>query len=275
MARRPSYIAEDDFHRIQTPTESALSTEPATGNATVEDNLVESILVALYLIEPTLRRHVRVSISDHVVTLTGTVESMEQRRAIETAVKAIDGVYGISDLTEIIPAASQTPAPTPDTSIKKVRRRPMIYVTRYCSTDPASITAAIRQGAETLDAFLRHFGRPLPDETIVIYRNWHQDTVIVEIGYPAIAGTAKWATGEVMSGQAPSGDMISELPGDGVEGVIVARRRLLEEARLAGLSPTGIVWQRFPQRAEHLHRDYPAVAVFLQVSRERASPRSA
>ena len=275
MGSHPVRIIEDDFHRLQTPgsTQGAEAT-PFVGNASVDDNIAECVQVALWGLGSALRHRIHASVADARVTQTGKVDSIEQVGAIESAVFAIAGIAGITNFVETAEAAVAHDDATPATPRKavpargSVASRPMLYVTRYCSLEAASITAAIRQGVNALDALLGELEKPAPAEAVVIYRNRLRETVTIEVGYPLAAAVAKRATGDARSGRTPGGSMLSILPSEGLAGLFTAQDQLLEQARLANLSPAKAIWQVFPLPALH-HAARPIAPVYLPVSDRR------
>ena len=275
MGSHPVPILEDDFHRRQTSgSPQGAGATPFVGNASVDDNIAECVQVALWGLGSALRHRIHASVADARVTQTGKVDSIEQVGAIESAVFAIAGIAGITSFVETAEAAVAHDDATPATPRKavpargSVASRPMLYVTRYCSLEAASITAAIRQGVNALDALLGELEKPAPAEAVVIYRNRLRETVTIEVGYPLVAAVAKRATGDARSGRTPGGSMLSILPSEGLAGLFTAQDQLLEQARLANLSPAKAIWQVFPLPALH-HAARPIAPVYLPVSDRR------
>lgn len=270
MGNQAVKILEDEFHRLQTPSApKGVTAAPFVGNTSIDDNIAEAVKVALWHLGAPLCGRVEASVADARVTLTGTVDSIEQIGAIESAVFAVDGIAGITNFVEVETKAATEDAPAavaPDNLARaQVTSQPMLFVTRYCSLEPASVTAAIGQGLHVLDGFIAELAEPAPKEAIVIYRNRLPETVIVEVGYPVSAGVAKRAAGEVKSGKTPGGSMLSIMPAAGLGGLLEAHDRLLEHARRAKLIPGKAVWQRFSAKRVRLGAERPCVSLYLPV----------
>jgi hypothetical protein len=196
------------------------------------------------------------------------VDTALERGAIETRVFGVDGICGITNLVKITrngQAPGAVPQRTPRAAATRSLRKPMLYLTRFCSLEPASITAAIRQGVDTLDHFFATAGQPLPKEVIVTYRNRLRETIIVEVGVPASAELAEQAGGEIHRGWTPNGASVSTIPNAGSGGIVEAHDRLLDRARLRGVSPAKVIWQRFALDRPRLGADWPTARVHLAV----------
>ena len=275
MGNQAVKILEDEFHRLQTPSSpTGVTTGPFVGNASVDDNIAEAVRVALWRLGAPMCGRVEATVADARVTLTGTVSSLEEIGAIESAVFAVDGIAGITNFVEVETKAAKEDAPAAlapgsELSRTQVTSQPMLFVTRYCSLEPASVTAAIRQGMNVLDGFIGGLAEPPPKEAIVIYRNRLPETVIVEVGYPVSASVAKRAAGEVKSGKTPGGSMLSIMPDAGLGGLLEAQDRLLEHARRAKLIPGKAVWQRFSAKRARLGAERPCVPLCLPVEGHR------
>lgn len=124
----------------------------------------------------------------------------------------------------------------------------MVYVTRYCGPGPSSITAAVRQATDVLNAFLRSVGRPIPREAIVIYRNRLAESVIVDVGYAVAASVAIRASGEITRGRTPRGKALSAPAENGLADLARTHERLLLRAKLENLAAANIVWRHVPLR---------------------------
>jgi hypothetical protein len=275
MGKQAVKILEDEFHRLQTPSSAGgVTTAPFVGNISVDDNIAESVKVALWHLGAPVCGRIEAAVSDARVTLTGTVDSIEQIGAVESAVFAVDGIAGISNFVVVETQTAKGDAaaalpPKSDLARTQVTSQPMLYVTRYCSLEPASITAALRQGMDVLDSFVGGLAEPAPTEAIVIYRNRLGETVIVEVGYPVSAEAAKRATGEVKSGRTPGGSMVSIMPDAGHHGLLEAQNRLLEHARREKLVPGKAIWQRFSAKRARLGAERPCVPLYMPIEERR------
>ena len=269
MSNQAVHPIEDDFHRMQVPGPIAgVGTGPYVGNASVDENVAECVRAALWDLGTKLHDRLHVDVADGYVAIAGTVDTAQERGAVEGRVFGVDGISGITNLIEIAennPTADTVPNRAPRTTSSRALRKPMLYVTRFCSLEPASITAAIRQGVDALDSFFSKSHQPLPKEVIVIYRNRLRETVIVEVGVPVSEEFANQANGEIHRGWTPSSASVSMVPTTGLEGVLAAHDRLLERARLTDVSPARAIWQRFPLDRPRLSADWPAARVHLAV----------
>jgi hypothetical protein len=139
---------------------------------------------------------------------------------------------------------------------------------RYCGTDDASTSAAIRDGVRTLDGYFRDNGVPLAAELIVIYRNRMQGSVTLEIGYPVNDKLAKNVSGEILSSWTPSGLAKSRMSKPGISAVLSAYDRFFRGNKR--LSPP-TCWQHFTQSEFRPWRHHPAAEVFTIVGDEPLS----
>ena len=148
---------------------------------------------------------------------------------------------------------------------QRFRSEPMLYVMRYCNLETASIMAAIKQGIETLDAFLKAEKQPVPRDIIVIYRNRQSETITVEIAYPVATNVAQRAAGEIKSGKTPGDTTITTMPQHGLAGLLAAHQALGDRATSKGGTPAPLFWQRYSGGEEQLLAFWPNVPVHMPI----------
>jgi hypothetical protein len=234
-------VTEDAFHRLQTPHPDCLT----------DEDLENAVEVAIWNCDPALHDRVRASIKHGVVTLAGIVASNAQRAAVVEAVRALDrDIRQVVDELDVMPA---TPAEDDGAAASFGRREidsePMLYVTRYCGTDPSSIAAALNDAVGTLDDRFEALGLARPEAAVVLYRNRLPESLTIDVGYVLPASLALRPEVELKAGDTPAGTMLSAPSPHGLRGVLGAIDRLMDEASRQGLSPGDFAWQRLPYSA--------------------------
>lgn len=245
MSAAPVHVIEDAFHRLQTSHPDSLT----------DEDLEKAAEVAIWNCDPALRDRVRVSARQGVLTLAGTVSSNAQRQAVAQAVRTLD--HDIRQVVDRLDVRSGEPAgndagPVP-LGQHEFGSEPMLYVTRYCSTDPSSITAAFNDAVHTLDQRFAALGLEPPGDVIVLYRNRLPESLTLDVGYVLPASVPLGPETELKAGGTPAGKMLSAPTPDGAHEVLGTHDQLLEEASRQGLSPGNFAWQRFPHSAILIH----------------------
>jgi BON domain len=224
---------EDAFHRLQTP---------ATDEAG-DENLTDGARVALF--NAGFSHHeIAIAAADGWVTVTGAVRSEGERTNAETAIRALEGVAGVSNELSISGAANTATAG---------RRRPrlaehlpalrIISTVRYCGLEAASVIAAMRAASSELDGFLSTRGLLPQKGIVVIYTNVQSETVTVELGYRVGEDIVATSEGPVRSAWAPSGAAFSTRPDGGVPGLLTGFAKLQSMAEDAGFRRPEFFWQ--------------------------------
>jgi hypothetical protein len=116
----------------------------------------------------------------------------------------------------------------------------MIYVVRFCGTQPSSIGAAVGQAIGVLDDYLQQLGHPKGRQLYVIYRNHIEGAVTVQVGYAVSNDAAASVTGEIFAATTPSGPMI-ELAGE------PTLDRILAVGRSLPASSSSYTWQVYEE----------------------------
>ena len=62
--------------------------------------------------------------------------------------------------------------------------RPIVYVTYFCSSEPSSLAAGVRDGLAKLATFAGGHADLRPGASMVRYRNWRDGSVTIDIGLP-------------------------------------------------------------------------------------------
>lgn len=238
--------------------------EPFVGNASVDDNIDESAHLALWKVLGTDHTAVEPSTSGGVVTLTGIVATPELRTRAEEAVKHVRGArYVVNHIVLGQPTASALSNPG-GAAVETIAPRPMVQLVRYCSLDEASLSAALRQAVEILDAFLETHGQPSVAELIVVYRNRRHDTLTMEIGVPVNAEIAAAANGELHAADAPHGSFIGREVEPGLPSLLAAETALIRAADI-GVGTQPYFWQSFAPVHFRPWQGHPASKVYLPV----------
>jgi hypothetical protein len=232
-------VTEDTFHRLQTSHPALLT----------DEDLENAAEVAIWNCDPALRDRVRVSAKQGVLTLAGIVDSGAQRAAVVQAVRALDhDIVRVVDQLDVMPPAAPAvndAGPEPF-GRREIDSEPMLYVTRYCSTEPSSIAAALNDAAQTLDRRFEALGLAQPEAAIVLYRNRLPESLTIDVGYILPASLSLPPEIELKSGGTPAGIMLSAPSPRSPRDVLGTHDRLLEEAGRQALSPDTFAWQRFP-----------------------------
>jgi len=251
-------VTEDAFHRLQ---------EPLEDHAASDEDLTNAAQVAIWNCDPDLHRRVRASANDGHLTLTGTVATQRQRSSIEAAVLGLgNGANRLTNMIECIGTAqSEEEKPTPPAAHQKVAAEPMLYVRRYCGTEPYSLTAALHEALGVLDRRFLDLGLAVPGEAIVIYRNRLPESVVLDVGYALPSSAHMKSDDELKVGMTPEGTMLSAPAAFGSRRLFQVHDQLIQRARLGNLSPTNFAWQRLPLGAARLRVEHPAAPLYLPV----------
>ncbi|GLQ56627.1 hypothetical protein GCM10010862_38860 [Devosia nitrariae] len=221
--------------------------EPFVGNTCADDNVAECVQLALWTTPGLPRGNVHGEVKDRRVTLTGTLASRQQRQAAEAAVRALDCVTKITNDIAIDPTLKQPPEAVdaidtpPD--IRVACAFPMVYVTRYCSMIPASVSAAIADAITSLDHGLADWDDRHSARLVVLYRNQRGDTVTLDVGYLVERGMMPAVAGEVKAGSTPAGEALAIEDIENLPQLVAAREILLSYAAAIGRKPENIAWQ--------------------------------
>lgn len=234
------HVAEDAFHRLQTPHPALLT----------DEDLENAAEVAIWNCEPALRDRVRPSVKNGVVTLAGIVASNAQRAAVVEAVRALDHDIGrVVDELDVVPAAAGEDEAASPFARHEINSEPMLYITRYCGTEPSSIAAALNDALGTLDRGFEALGLARPEAVVVLYRNRLPESLTLDVGYVLPARLVPRPEVELKAGDTPAGTMLSAPSPRGLRGVLGAIDRLMDEASRQNLSPGDFAWQRLPYSA--------------------------
>lgn len=227
---------------------------PFVGNVTVADNIREAVEVAIWTV---LGRHDPAVTIDVVeggaVGLGGVLPSHRHRREIVDAVRAINGVTSVLDHLEVVEGRTDTESPVlPGT---------MLYVRRFCASDEASTSAAIRQAIGRLET---HFAEQNvePGQLIVIYRNLRPQTVTVDIGMSVAQGASMASPGTLRVAPVPASSSFEGVAQPGFEALLQAIATLRSKA---GLNSTDIAafWQSFDLDRVRPWTGHPEATVHL------------
>ena len=264
---------EDAFHRLPKPAPLPKpGTQPFVGNDCLDDNVAECAQVALWNL------HLAAGVTAHVaaghVTLEGDVSSAGEREAAERAVRALNCVTGVSNALHVLarpsrgtPRRQAEPGHRSAPGIEKFRVEPMVYVTRYCSLEKASMLAAMHQGKAILDGLPGDLKPAATGPLIIVYRNRQKETITIDIGYRASTAASRPQSGEIKVGSTPSGNMISQTPGSGIAGLLAAHDALKAQASDAGWRPKPLFWQEVQGDLDVSLGDLPVVPIHLPVAR--------
>jgi len=81
---------------------------------------------------------------------------------------------------------------------------PMVYVTRYCALEAASLAAAVRDALAALDAYAARHPEAKYGPPVATYRNKRGTTVTLDVGLPLDRQPMAPMTGEFHLGEAPA-----------------------------------------------------------------------
>lgn len=239
--------------------------DPFVGNVTADDNLFECVQVALWKALGDFHRGLGPEVRDGVVTLTGTLPSEAHRERALAAVQSLRGVRSvIVDVDVSRPGHVDTIEHTPAAhrlSVGHAVAEPLVYVTRYCSLDEASVSAAIRQAIAELTQFLSLAGKPAPEHLYLVYRNRQHNSLTVEIGVPVDAETASRAAGELHVAETPSGSYLERPVVAGMDALLASAEELEHIARGSGVQTRPFFWQIFAPATFTPWRGHPAATL--------------
>jgi hypothetical protein len=256
MSAESVHVIEDAFHRLQQPQEHALT----------DEDMADAARAAIWTCDPALRDCVHIAVSGGRVTLTGTVGSAEQRERVERAVLNLDhAIRSVVNRIEV--AGTNGQSGTVPITAREMSPEPMLYVTRHCSVDPSSMTAALEDAIASLDARFAALNLAAPEEVVVVYRNRLPETAVLDVGFvlPRGAAVPAWNDDELKAGTTPAGATISALAERGARGLFDLHDHLVRDARLADLSPRSFAYQRFPLQEARLRADRPVRPLYLAV----------
>jgi hypothetical protein len=251
------HVVEDAFHRLQ---------QPQPDHAPSDEDLANAAQVAIRNSEPGLHGRIHATATDGHLTVTGTVDSALQQRAIEVAVLALKGSVKSATIdVEIVGASAPRDALRPMVHHQVVGEA-MVYVTRYCGLEPYSLTAALHEAMDALDRRFAELGLPVPAEVVIVYRNRLPESVVLDIGYVLPAAAQVAGRDDMKLGRTPEGFMLAAPAQYGGRDLFAVHDQLLRQAQLANLSPVNFAWQRFPLKDARLPVEHPASPLFLPVS---------
>jgi hypothetical protein len=250
-------VTEDAFHRLQTSHPALLT----------DEDLANAAEVAIWNCDPALCDRVRVSTKRGVLTLAGAVDSDAQRAAVVQAVRDLDhDIVQVVDKLDVVPAAPAGDGARPvPVGRYEIASEPMVYVTRYCSTEPSSIAAALNDAVQTLDRRFEALGLARPEAAVVLYRNRLPESLTIDVGYIVPASPSLRSEVELKAGDTPAGTMLATPSTLSPREVLDTHDRLLEEAGQQGLSPGNFAWQRFPCSALRIQPMHPLGPLYLPV----------
>jgi hypothetical protein len=202
---------------------------PFVGNTDSDDNIDESVRVALWAILGDVAAQPDIGVAGGVVTLRGEVANPEDRDSCDRAVRHLRGVVALDNRLKVTEENAGIEGGSP-----------ILYVRRFCSLEDASIQAATASG---LRAVARRFGGRAAEwaaTAIVIYRNLRDGTATLDISVPAAGNLAG---GEVKPEIMPVGpDLTTTLSAASAAALRDARAELVARAISAALQPQDCVW---------------------------------
>jgi hypothetical protein len=101
------------------------------------------------------------------------------------------------------PTARRIPSPGPD------RDLPMLYVTRYCALEPASLAAAVHDALAVLATYAARHPGARYGSPVVAYRNRQGTTVTIDVGLPLDNLPSGPLAGELRLGAAPPAEALA------------------------------------------------------------------
>ena len=251
----------DQFLRAQAKPRMDPWREPFVGNESTADNLQEAIQIRLWnaLREDSRKISAQVR-DDNCVELRGTVVSEKHRATALECARCVEGVGNVIDHLEGSPVAASGKHATP-TRLRE--GGPSIYVRRFCASDEASTSAAIRQAVERLDSYFAQKGHDLPNTLYVVYRNVQPHTVTLEIAMPAIGPDEFPPDGELQQDTLPVSTRISVDAVEGYAGLLQAEKRARSSVAAAANGVELIFWQRFDAVQFRPWRGHPQSRLYL------------
>lgn len=200
---------------------------PFVGNQTIDDNLRESVKVAIWNIMGARERGLDIDVTAGVATLSGPVTDRTEAGLIRKAAMSISGIADVID--RLVPAGA--PAPALRNSVgaapPAVALTKMVSVTRFCGLDDASTGAAIRQAVGRLEHFFAERQLPAPDTLIIVYRNLIPGAITLELGFPVPAHGEPRTDGEFSITEVPPLDEQVAMTAPGLQPIIMTLRDLM------------------------------------------------
>lgn len=217
---------------------------PFVGNLSVDDNIAEGVRVAIWSAIGERAHAIVASVAEGIVTLTGQYRSAAEQAAVHRAVSGVPGVHKLVDAGDVGIAAEHSAVVTVQ------EKTPLVQVTRFCGLDEASMSAAIRQAVDVLDAFMVAQGAALPQTLIIRYRNPIEGAMTLEIGVPTAIAPASIPRGEIGMSALPAGPRTRQPVAGGVPGLV---------AGVADLTARGAeaIWQEFGAETFRPWRRHP------------------
>ena len=246
---------------------------PFVGNATVEENLTEAVQIAAWTAIGSAKCRIAFDVQGRTVTMRGQLETEQQRQALEHAVAHVTGIIAVVNKVELRSAGPGDAIPASEGlhghgETVDIKSQPIVYVTRFCSFDEASLSAAIRASVALLDQAFEGQGQPLPRELIVIYRNHRHGTVTLQIGMPA----AQFAVaGEFHSAPGPAGPMVTAAVAAGPEAIEHAYEATAQMIAQSGQHAADYYWQRFDEADFRPWVGHPAATILVPLAQTHAA----
>lgn len=227
---------------------------PFVGNETIDDNLRESVKVAVWNVMGDRERGLDIKVAAGIAMLSGPVADRAEAAQVR---KAAMSISGIADVVErLVPAAAAAKAQTPDAAPAAVPRAApstkMVSLARFCGLDDASTGAAIRQGVSRLDHFFGERKLPTPDTLIIVYRNLIPGAITLELGFPVPAHGEPRTEGEFGINELPEAAEQVAMTTPGLAPIIVTLRDLMRAGH-------GFAWQVLVSDEFRPWRGHPAL----------------
>lgn len=242
--------------------------QPFVGNATIDENLAEAVQIAAWTAIGSAKCGIAFDVQGHTVTMRGQLETEHLRQALEHAIVDVAGILVVINKVDLRPVPAAEPIRPPEGhgaafEAVDVQGQPMVYVTRFCSFDEASLSAAIRASVALLDQSFERQGLALPHDLFVIYKNHHHGTVTLQIGMP----TTQFAvTGEFQSASGPAGPMLTAAVAPGPAAIEQAHETIVQMIKESGQHAADYYWQRFDEADFRPWVGHPAAAILVPLA---------
>jgi hypothetical protein len=227
---------------------------PFVGNETIDDNLRESVKVAIWNVMGDRERGLEITVTAGVATLSGPVVDRAEAALVRKAAMSISGIADV--IERLVPAGGPAKARRPDSAPavapQATPSTKMVSLTRFCGLDDASTGAAIRQAVGRLDHFFAERKLPAPEALIIVYRNLIPGAITLELGFPVPAHGEPRTEGEFNIAELPVAAEQVAVTTPGLAPIIVTLRDLMQAGH-------GFAWQVLVSEEFRPWRGHPAL----------------
>ncbi|MHB1111169.1 MAG: GyrI-like domain-containing protein, partial [Devosia sp.] len=176
----------------------------------------------------------------------------------------------IDDLVVYLQSIQEDDRPMPLTHVEFIPQ-PMIYFSARASMEPEQIGQLMTSTFETLGTFMGEAMVTPLGPPLVVYRDWADGMMTVEIGFPVSDADAAKANGDINAGQTPGGHALKAIHRGSYDRLHDTYAAIEAEMKEASMQQSTLMWEiYFGEPGKTPDADL-VTEIYVQISAEDAA----